>query len=63
MSESDPPESGHNPKAGRILALHAAHREGLHSVPAVDCIQCEFDSLMRPPADEPTKVMPDPEMS
>jgi hypothetical protein len=50
----------HDPKAGRILALHAEHRDGLHTTPAPDCIQCTFDGLMHPNGDE-VPAVPDPD--
>ena len=52
MSESQGREQEHDPKAGQILALHAEHREGLHVMPVPECIQCTFDGLVRPDADE-----------
>jgi hypothetical protein len=45
-----------DPSAGRILALHAEHRDGLHTTPSPDCIQCTFDGLMRPNGEEDSAV-------
>ena len=61
MSESEGREREHDPSAGRILALHAEHRGGLHATPRPDCIQCTFDGLVRPDGDEQRGVLdPDP---
>ncbi|HEY7526141.1 MAG TPA: hypothetical protein VIA82_04845 [Candidatus Limnocylindria bacterium] len=60
MSESEGRVREHDPKAGRILALHAEHRDGLHTTPAPDCIQCTFDGLMHPNGDE-VPAVPDPD--
>jgi hypothetical protein len=47
MSESEGPSRLGDPKARRLLALHAEHRKGLHVIPVMECIQCTFDSLSR----------------
>ena len=47
MSESEGRDQRRRPSAGKLLALHAEHREGLHATPRADCIQCTFDGLAR----------------
>jgi hypothetical protein len=60
MSESGGRDTQRDPRARRLLALHAEHREGLHRVPVPDCIQCTFDGLVRPNGDE-TITLSDPD--
>jgi hypothetical protein len=62
MSESQGREKGHDPRAGRILALHAEHRKGLHVVPLSECIQCTFDGLRSGP-DAADRRLRDPKAS
>ena len=56
MSESEGRVHERDPKAARILALHAEHRQGLHSVPLAECIQCTFDGLVRSGKDDPAPL-------
>jgi len=60
MSEGEGRGRPRDPRAARILALHAEHRQGLHATPLPDCIQCTFDGLVRSSEDD-RAPLPDPE--
>ena len=45
-------EGAHEPTAGQILAFHADHSRGLHSIAVTGCSECLLDRVMAASEDE-----------
>ena len=45
-------EGAHEPTAGQILAFHADHSRGLHSIAVTGCSECLLDRVMAVSEDE-----------